>query len=95
MARRQLEFGYFFFWSPLTQTIKFSASYMDRQIRCAVSRAALEEMAGSLKPLRPADLERVFAQHRQEIDRVSADKILAGSFQGDGSVLIRAVDLSP
>lgn len=90
---RSVEFEYYFFWSPLTQTIRFYAHHQDRRIRCAVSRAALEEFAGSLKPLRPADLERVFEQYRPEIERILTNKILAGQFQHDGSVLIRTVDL--
>jgi hypothetical protein len=87
-------FEYYFFWSPLTQTIRFSARHQDRRIRCAVSRAALEDLAGSLMPLRPADLERVFEQYRPEIERILTNKILAGHFQHDGSVLIRTVDLN-
>ena len=51
-------------------------------------------LSGSLKPLRPTDLERVFEQHRQEVERIAAEKILAG-LQGDGPVLVRVVDLSP
>jgi hypothetical protein len=90
-----VEFEYCFFWSDLTQTVRFSARYRDRRIRCAVTRRALEERAGSLKPLRPANLESLFEQHRQEIERIAADKILAGRFQGDGTIVIRAVDLSP
>jgi uncharacterized protein DUF1488 len=94
MAGRQLRFGHFFFWSSLTQTIKFSADYMDRRIRCAVTRTALEALSGSLKPLRPADLERIFEQHRPEIERIAAEKILAGHFLEDGLLYVRAVDLS-
>ncbi len=48
--------------------------------------AVLEEMAGSLTTLRPADLERVFEQHRQEIEQVTAAKILQGHFQDDDVV---------
>ena len=83
MAGRQLEFAYFFFWSGLTQSIRFSAFYVskDRRIRCAVTRAALEELFGLLQPLGPTDLERVFEQHRQEIERIAAEKILAAYFQ--------------
>ena len=74
MAGRQLRFGYFFFWSPLTQTIKF-----------------VVWIAQTSPPNRP---KRVFEQHRQEIERIAAEKILAG-LQGDGPVLVRVVDLSP
>jgi len=94
MTGRQLKFGYFFFWSWLTQSIRFSAFYMDRRIRCAVTRAALEELSGSLKPLRRADLERIFEQHRQEIEQIAAEKILAGHFLEDSLLYVRAVDLS-
>ena len=90
-----LEFEYYFFWSGLTQTVRFYARHGDRRIRCAVTRMALEERAGALQPLRPTGLERVFEQHRQEIERIAADKILAHRFQGDGTIMIRAVDLSP
>ncbi len=90
-----VEFEYYFFWSGLTQTIRFYARYGDSRIRCGVTRTALEEWAGALKPLRPADLDRVFEQHRQEIEQIAADKIMAGRFQGDGTILIRSVDLSP
>jgi hypothetical protein len=89
-----VEFEYCFFWSDLTQTIRFSARHRDRRIRCGVTRTALEDRAEALQPLRPADLERVFEQHRQEIERIATDKILAGRFQGDGTVLIRTADLS-
>ena len=90
-----VEFDYYFFWSALTQTIRFYARYGDSRIWCAVTRTALEERAGSLTSLRPADLERVFEQNRQVIEQIAAHKILAGRFQGDGTILIRAVDLSP
>jgi hypothetical protein len=89
-----IKFEFYFFWSGLTQTVRFYARHQDSRIRCAVTRTALEERAGSLKLMPPADLERVFEQHRQEIERVAAEKIRARRFQGDGSVLIRAVDLS-
>jgi len=55
---------------------------------------ALEHLAGALQPLCPPDLGRVFEQHRQEIERIAADKILAGLFQGDGTIMVRAVDFS-
>jgi len=90
-----VEFEYCSFWSDLTETIRFSARHRARRIRCGVTRMALEGRAGVLQPLRPADLERVFEQLRQEIERIAADKILAGLFQGDGTILIRAVDFSP
>ena len=61
---------------------------------CGVTRMALEHLAGARQPLCPADLERVFEQHRQEIERIAADKILAGLFQGDGTIMVRAVDFS-
>jgi len=48
--------------SSSTQTIRFSARHWDRRIRCGVTRTALEDRAGALQPLRPADLERVFEQ---------------------------------
>jgi len=86
-----VEFEYHSFWSDLTQTIRFSARHRDRRIRCGVTRTALEDRAGALQPLRPADLERVFEQHRQQ----TADKMLAGRFQADGTIPIRAVDLGP
>jgi hypothetical protein len=94
MTGRQLKFGYFFFWSWLTQSIRFSAFYTDRRIRCAVTRAALEELSGSRKPLRRADLERIFEQHRQEIEQIAAEKILAGHFLEDSLLYVRAVDLT-
>ena len=90
-----VEFEYHSFWSDLTQTIRFSARHRDRRIRCGVTRTALEDRAGALQPLRPADLERVFEQHRQQIERIVADKILARRFQADGTIPIRAVDLGP
>jgi hypothetical protein len=90
-----IDFEHYFFWSDLTQTIRFSARHRDRRIRCGVTRRALEDRAGALQTLRPAELERVFEQHRQEIERIASDKILAGSFQGDGTIVIRAVDLRP
>jgi hypothetical protein len=85
---------FYFFWSGLTQTVRFYARHEGSRIRCAVTLTALEHCAGSLKAMAPADLERVFEQHRHEIERLAVDKILR-RFQGDGSVLIRAVDLSP
>jgi hypothetical protein len=91
---RSVEFQYYFFWSALTQTVRFYAHHGESRVRCAVTRIALEERAGSLTPLRPADLERAFEQYREEIERMAAEKILAGHFQGDGSVLVRAIDLS-
>jgi uncharacterized protein DUF1488 len=90
-----VDFEHYFFWSDLTQTIRFSARHLDKRIRCGVTRMALEDRAGAPQSLRPADLERVFEQYRQEIERIAADKILAGSFQGDGTIVIRAVDISP
>jgi hypothetical protein len=90
-----IDFEFYFFWSGLTQTVRFYARHEGSRIRCAVTRTALEHCAGSLKARPPADLERVFEQHRHEIERLAVDKILARRFQGDGSVLIRAVDLSP
>jgi hypothetical protein len=90
-----VEFDSCFFWSDLTETIRFSARDRARRIRCGVTRMALEHLAGALQPLCPADLERVFEQHRQEIERIATDKILAGLFQGDGTIMVRAVDFSP
>jgi hypothetical protein len=87
-----IEFELYFFWSGITQTVRFYARHQDSRIRCPVTRTALEECAGSLKPMPPAHLERVFEQHRQEIERIAAEKIRARRFQGDGSVLIRAAD---
>jgi uncharacterized protein DUF1488 len=90
-----VKFDYYFYWSARTQTVRFYARHGEARIWCAVTRTALEERAGSPGPLRPVDLERVFEQHRQEIERIAADKILAGRFQGDGTVLVRTVDLNP
>ena len=90
-----VDFEHYFFWSGLTQIIRFSARHRDRRIRCGVTRAALEDRAGALQPLRPVDLERVFEQHRQEIERIAAEKVLAELFQGDGTIVIRALDFSP
>ena len=41
-----------------------------------------------------ADLERIFEQHRQEIEQIAAEKILAGHFLEDNLLYVRAVDLS-
>jgi hypothetical protein len=90
-----VKFEYYFFWSPLTQTVRFYARHEDSRIRCAVTRTALEDLAQSSGPLHPRELERAFEEHRQAIERIAAEKILAGHFQGDGTILIRTVDLNP
>src|SRR6266496_2488663 len=81
-----VEFEYYFFWSPLTQTVRFYARHGDSRIRCAVTRTSLEDLAQSSGPLHPRDLERAFEEHRQTIERIAAEKIRAGHFQGDGTV---------
>src|SRR6266540_2937182 len=91
--RDLVEFEYYFFWSPLTQTVRFYARHGDSRIRCAVTRTSLEDLAQSSGPLHPRDLERAFEEHRQTIERIAAQKIRAGHLQGDGTVLIRTVDL--
>jgi hypothetical protein len=78
---RSVEFQCYFFWS-ITQTVRFYAHHGESRVRRAVTRIALEERAGSLRPLRPADLERAFEQYREEIERIAAEKILAGHLQG-------------
>ncbi len=95
VKRHLVEFEYYFFWSPLTQTVRFYARHGDSRIRCAVTRTSLEDLAQSSGRLHPRDLERAFEEHRQTIERIAVDKILAGHFQGDGTVLIRTVDLNP
>jgi Protein of unknown function (DUF1488) len=94
-SRLPVEFEYYFFWSLATQSIRFYA--VDRGIRigCTVTRTALEELVGSLEPLRPAELEGIFEQHRQAIEIIATRKIVAGQFQPDATILVRAVDLNP
>jgi len=95
VKRHLVKFEYYFFWSPLTQTVRFYGRHEDSRIRCAVTRTALEDLTQSGGPLHPRDLERAFEEHRQAIERIAAEKILAGHFQGDCTILIRTVDLNP
>ena len=87
-------FEYYFFWSAYSQTIRFYARYKERRIRCAVTRAALEDRVGSRTPLPAAQLEKVFEEHRDTIHKIAGTKVLNSRFQQDGSVLIRTSDLN-
>ena len=93
--RVAVDFEHYFYWSSLTQSIRFYAVDRGTRIRCAVTRTALQELAGSLELLQPADLERVFEQRRQAVEVVAARKLVAGQFQPDATILVRAVDLNP
>src|SRR6266496_4378373 len=84
--RDLVEGGYYFFGSPLTQTVGWYAGRGGRRPRCAVTRTSLEDLAQSSGPLHSRDLERAFEEHRQTIERIAAEKIRAGHFQGDGTV---------
>ena len=90
-----VEFEHYFFWSSVTQSIRFYALYRGARIRCAVTRTALQELAGSLELLQPADLERIFEQRREAVEVIAARKLVARQFQPDATVLVRAVDLNP
>ena len=65
-----------------------------RRIRCAVTGPALEDRVRA-HGLDAAGLERAFQEHRQAIERKASDKIRAGRFQADGTILIRTRDLNP
>jgi Protein of unknown function (DUF1488) len=41
-----IKFGYYFYWSARTQTVRFYARHGEARIWCAVTRTALEERAG-------------------------------------------------
>src|SRR6266567_7957966 len=90
-----LEFEYYLFWSGLTQTVRFYARHGDRRIRCAVTRMALEERAGALQPLRPTGLERVFEQHRQEIERIAGTSLPRRRHDHDPSGRSQSMTTSP
>jgi hypothetical protein len=89
-----IEFEPDFKWDISTQTMKFYARHGRRRIRCAVTGPALEDRVRG-HGLDAAGLERAFREHRQDIERKASDKIRAGRFQADGTILIRTRDLNP
>jgi Protein of unknown function (DUF1488) len=89
-----VDFERYFFWSAHTQTVRFFARCEDRRIRCAVTRTALEDTSRALNSFSPGQLEQLFEQYRQEVERVAEQKILAGRTQPDGTVIVRSIDLN-
>ncbi len=89
-----IEFEPDFRWDISTQTMKFYARHGRRRIRCAVTGPALEDRVRA-HGLDAAGLARAFQEHRQAIERKASDKIRAGRFQADGTILIRTRDLNP
>src|SRR6266699_1022190 len=65
VKRHLVEFEYYFFWSPLTQTVRFYARHGDSRIRCAVTRTSLEDLAQSRSPLVGVNSQRDAPGHFQ------------------------------
>lgn len=89
-----IEFEPKFWWDLDTLTMRFTARLEGRTVRCAMAQAALDDLALAHE-LDRAGLEGTFRRHRIRIEAKAADKIRAGQFEADGTVLIRTADLHP
>jgi transcriptional regulator with XRE-family HTH domain len=73
----------------LRDIVLFHGRDGDKEIRCAISREALEDHfdGDDRDPL------KVFRANRERIEHEARRKYLAGKMENDGSVLIRTTDL--
>jgi hypothetical protein len=81
-----------FWWDPASQTVKFYAHFEGQKIHCAVSRPALETFA-ALGGMTGPELERLFGEHRQNLEERAAEKIRNHRFDNGNKILIKAADL--
>jgi len=69
--------------------VVFTGQDADKVIRIAISQEALEDFfAGNGK-----DLLKVFQMNRERIEHEARRKYLVGSFETDGSILLKTTDL--
>ena len=61
----------------------------EKRVRCEISQEALDDHFGG----DGKDKVEVFMANRREIEELARRKYLAGKTEGDGSVLIRTVEL--
>jgi hypothetical protein len=76
-------------WDAGRGVAVFPADADDKQIRCAISREALEEHFG---PDDKIEALEVFRNHRGRIQRLAERLIRRRRLEPDGSVLIRPQD---
>ena len=79
-------------WDAVSQTLKFYAHFDGRRIHCAVSRPALEHYVKSSGMTSP-ELERIFREHRDDIELRASKKIRTGRFESAGKIFVKAADL--
>ena len=80
-------------WSAETKTFSFYLHKQGRErVLCIVSIDVLEGAVRS-GSLSETDLNRVFDAHRLMIELRAAQKLNAGLYEPDGSVLVSAVDI--
>jgi hypothetical protein len=80
-------------WRPETKAFSFYLRKLGHdQVMCVVSIDALEG-AVQLNDLSETILGRIFDAHRQMIELRAAQKLNAGLFEPDGSVLVSASDI--
>jgi transcriptional regulator with XRE-family HTH domain len=62
-----------------------------REVRCQISREALDDHFSEGDRLRP---EAAFKKHRAEIEALVRRKYLQGQLEADGTVLLKTLDLT-
>jgi transcriptional regulator with XRE-family HTH domain len=63
----------------------------DKQVRCVISREALDDHFSDRDRLRP---NAAFQKHRTEIEAFARKKYILGQLESDGSILIRTGELA-
>ena len=80
-------------WDAEAKTFSFFLHKAGREsVLCVLAMDALENAAQSSELSEPA-LGRIFDAHRQMIELRAAQKLNAGLFESDGSVLVSANDI--
>ncbi len=77
-------------WDSDTEAVEFWAEVNGRRVRCQVFWEALNALDHS-SGKKPLDL---FSVHRHVVEAKAAEKILAGTFETDGSISIREEDVA-
>lgn len=78
------------YYDPSHMVVRFAGNDDGKQVKCAISREALEDHFG----LTSQDVVKVSSKHLERIQHEVRRKYLSGSFEQDGSVLVSSDDLT-